>query len=399
MEDVTLTFTVGSRQVKVETADGGDGTVDMDCAPYIKGGRTYVPVRFIGEALGCVVLWDDEYQTAVLNDPEAVAAGIDQDFTILNRVLASAAAPVEEGKNYRLDVQCDVTATAFDTLNGNTTYQGSVSSKVVMNSQAANGTYTITLSDTVLDKLLEYLVGYSWDEEEYAEDVAMLRRLLGNLKGIEVVETREGLYWAHIPVLDEITGEENVWFGVPVEQDRIEAELAGTQAFTVGRLIPAVVYSNSVVEAWSEMMDTVGRLKAVAGDGCFTTTGGTSTLTLDMDKLDPDGGLGLKYELKECALTLKVDSQGGATLSCAVQTAEGRQPGMRLTMDAALSGTRVSLTANVHIANVGELEMTLTTQRQATNETPVSEPPEGAGIVDAAELLEGLVREGYSNGQ
>jgi len=38
----------------------------MDVAPYIKAGRTYVPVRYLGEALGADVAWDEVTKTVTL---------------------------------------------------------------------------------------------------------------------------------------------------------------------------------------------------------------------------------------------------------------------------------------------------------------------------------------------
>ena len=38
----------------------------MDVAPYIKAGRTYVPVRYLGEALGANVDWDEVTKTVTV---------------------------------------------------------------------------------------------------------------------------------------------------------------------------------------------------------------------------------------------------------------------------------------------------------------------------------------------
>jgi hypothetical protein len=38
----------------------------MDVAPYIKGDRTYVPMRYLGEILGAEVVWDDAARTVTL---------------------------------------------------------------------------------------------------------------------------------------------------------------------------------------------------------------------------------------------------------------------------------------------------------------------------------------------
>jgi trimeric autotransporter adhesin len=42
-------------------------TVPMDTTVQIKNGRIMVPLRFIGQALGATVTWDDKTKTATLN--------------------------------------------------------------------------------------------------------------------------------------------------------------------------------------------------------------------------------------------------------------------------------------------------------------------------------------------
>jgi len=53
----------------VEDKDGNIQTVPMDVAPYIKDGRTLVPARFLGNALGVPdekITWDQNTRTATL---------------------------------------------------------------------------------------------------------------------------------------------------------------------------------------------------------------------------------------------------------------------------------------------------------------------------------------------
>ena len=44
----------------------------LDTAPMLLGGRTLVPVRFVAEAFGVVVEWDDESSTVTLTSPEKI---------------------------------------------------------------------------------------------------------------------------------------------------------------------------------------------------------------------------------------------------------------------------------------------------------------------------------------
>lgn len=53
--------------------DGGvEGCKEMDVSPYIKNNRTFVPVRFVAEALGASVEWIAEENTAILRSEEAI---------------------------------------------------------------------------------------------------------------------------------------------------------------------------------------------------------------------------------------------------------------------------------------------------------------------------------------
>jgi len=54
-------FKIGSNIYYV----GGVAKV-MDVAPYIKGSRTYVPMRYVGEIVGAEVVWDDAARTVTL---------------------------------------------------------------------------------------------------------------------------------------------------------------------------------------------------------------------------------------------------------------------------------------------------------------------------------------------
>lgn len=60
-EDKTVVATVGEMSMYVN----GEEKV-MDVAPYIKEERTYVPARFVSEALDCKVDWDQENYTVII---------------------------------------------------------------------------------------------------------------------------------------------------------------------------------------------------------------------------------------------------------------------------------------------------------------------------------------------
>ncbi len=72
--------------------------LNTDVAPYIKNGRTMVPMRAIFEALGALVTWDNETKTAV-----AVRGGVEIKITIGENVL------YKNGEEINLDAPAEIT--------------------------------------------------------------------------------------------------------------------------------------------------------------------------------------------------------------------------------------------------------------------------------------------------
>ena len=398
-------FAIGSTTVKVSaTADNDKDTpkpedIEMDCAPYLKGGRTYVPVRFISEALGYEVGWDSAYQTAVLLDRDALANQIDQDFTILNKVQANKGIGMEEGKNYRADAKGNISLTLFDTLNGNKTYKADLTAKQLFNTDAASADLSLKLSDNVMDELIKYLISSNSPEEDIAAVREQMEKVLDTLEDVEIILTREGAAWFRTPILDELAGEDNVWLGMDLGAEW--GELAFTQAgdATIGTVLAYMADKDSA-PYYQSVLGMAEMLADIYGDDKFTTSGGTSTLTIDLDTLMglyADMGLDesdmeeAKAAFKEYKIVMKVDSKGGAVMTCAMETnPQSGVPGMKITMDVTQSGGNVSMTMSYHIANMGEMKLTLTQTQKATSDKPMTQPPEGATLVDmdnGAELL------------
>lgn len=402
---VRLTFTPGSSEVLTEYTGGelpGDGQMfPMDCAPYIKGGRTYVPVRFLGEILGYRVSWDSDFETAVLTDLEALAAEIDGRFTILNRMLAVQSYTMEEGKSLRGTVKGDLTFTAFDTLNGNTTYTAALTGNELFNTQAVNGSYALTLSDNLADELVKLLAGQGLPEEEVEELRAALRKL-----ELDYIITRKGLAWVSSPLLNQAGGGEDIWLGLAADPQVMEAVFAQLgQTATVSEQYLAT-YEDSAL-SWAAAMDYADAMEELLGDKCFTTTDGVSTLRWDLDALidwalrdyDPDTFTEeelaelrreMAKEYKELEYTLTVDSRGNGRVSALIHTLPQHigDTSARLSLEESVRSGRTSMTVNLHIANVGTMKFTLTSELRTDPATPETQPPEGSTVVDAGEMLD-----------
>lgn len=67
----------------------------MDVAPYIKGDRTYVPMRYLGEMLGAEVVWDDAARTVTLTkgDTTVVFTIGSATYTVNGEAMTADVAP------------------------------------------------------------------------------------------------------------------------------------------------------------------------------------------------------------------------------------------------------------------------------------------------------------------
>ena len=75
---------IGSKEM-TKTVDGVEQKVMMDIAPFIDSNRTMLPIRFVAEALGFKVEWDDPSRTVILTDKDnVVRIPVDTNKIIVN---------------------------------------------------------------------------------------------------------------------------------------------------------------------------------------------------------------------------------------------------------------------------------------------------------------------------
>ncbi|MGB9847298.1 MAG: copper amine oxidase N-terminal domain-containing protein [Desulfotomaculales bacterium] len=84
-------FRVGSTACAVGYRDGPVMLVKMDVAPYLRGGRVLVPVRFLARAAGVCdedVVWEEKNQKVTLKKGETAVS-----FTVGNPVMEKQVGP------------------------------------------------------------------------------------------------------------------------------------------------------------------------------------------------------------------------------------------------------------------------------------------------------------------
>lgn len=109
--DFILRMKSGDKNITLERADGTKETKAMDVAPYVTGGRTFVPTRFVSEMLGYTVGWDSANKTVVIIDAKKLAENADKDFSTFMKLNEMNS---DSQKAYEMDGDLSANITASD---------------------------------------------------------------------------------------------------------------------------------------------------------------------------------------------------------------------------------------------------------------------------------------------
>lgn len=390
----TLAFSLGGKQLTITDDSTGKviKTTAVDSAPYKKGGRTYVPVRFFAEAFGLTVQWDQDMQTAVLYDRAALVNDIDSKFTVLNKWI-KAQPSTENAKTLRTVATIGAAYTAFDTIDGNKDYKVDVKAEFLANGQAIEATVTVDLR-----VLASYFLGDSQaDDVLTAAQAALLRSALSNVKLELLCSADSGdLYLkcpavAKILVMDKTDDTDlkalsnGAWLHINWADSTFGAlfsenlKILKNNTFTsVGERIVASNESNVTAYelGWADfyrnIKNDVNRPNDLLGDEQFTASGSRYTAKLDKQNDDYGKTMTGSYTLNTA------DGSFSGTL-------ESRSDSWNTTKTVlTFSGTpqNCKFSATYHTKNTGILSLDITLSTTESSVEPKNAPPAGDKIVE-----------------
>ena len=389
----TLAFALGGKQLTATDSVGKTvKTVQLDTAPYKKGGRTYVPVRFFAEAFGLTVQWDQDMQTAVLYDRAALVSDIDSKFTVLNKWI-KVQPSTENARTLRTVATIGAVYTSFDTIDGDKDYKVDVKAEILANGQAVEATVTVDL---------RVLASYFLDDPQ-ADDVltaaqaALLRSALSNVKLELLCNADSGDLYLKCPAVAKILAidetdnadlkalSNGAWLHINWADSTFGAlfsenlKILKNNTFTsVGESIVASTES-AVVEyklGWEYLYDDVAHevnnLNDLLGDKKFTASG--SRYTAKLDKQNDDSG---KTITGSCMLNTADGSFSG--------TLESRSDSWNttktvLTFSGSVQNCKLNVTCHTKNTGILSLDITLTTTESSVE--PKNAPPAGDKIVE-----------------
>ncbi len=377
MDGTLLRHTIGTEFIEI--FPGGDLSreprrLEMDCASYIAGGRTMVPVRFFSEAFGLYVDWDSYYQTVVLLDTEALMASYDGQLTVVNLLLSDALGQYRDGGTYRQILELDAGVDLLDSLNGDRHLDVSGRMERLFNDKAVNAAVDLDLAD-LLDAAME------GDEAHYLETYERELLELGKKLHLEVIYHQEtGKMYVKSPLLDYMTGRE-AWIAADY----------GTQLLDGGNLLEQYMmqdvrteydwYYNDPITVYDLAKERMDLLVALAGDQNFKKSGNTYTYqptgqTAEALGLSGDIFTGGYYstDVPEVDCQLQVTDNGDGTCQYTASLRIRAEDGA-LTADLRKTGAGKSLAVSLHIRNEFRASLRLTAQTAPAADPIRTMPP------------------------
>ncbi|MEG2857423.1 MAG: copper amine oxidase N-terminal domain-containing protein, partial [Clostridia bacterium] len=183
--DTSLKFKANDKNLAV-TESGTTTNIAMDVLPYVdaKLGSTYVSARFVAQALGYNVSWDDYNRCVIIIDFAKMLNAYDKNFTILNKLFTSN---TDMAKTYRMAMTLNMLIEtgadsmgmkfAFDVLSKGNAIDGAVNGTVDLGKDATEfgipdkfslkikmdpETYTIYLNSELFKELVPNWTDKTW---------------------------------------------------------------------------------------------------------------------------------------------------------------------------------------------------------------------------------------------
>ena len=413
LNGATITFPVGGTAATVEK-DGETETVTLDSPSYLKNNRTYVPVRFISEASGYDVFWDNAARTAVIVDREAAVAALDENLTILNEMMQKQYAQYDFNKAYEIDYTLDGTVSVIDTISGSKNYDFGADMTALWKGADYEINGSLQLGD-VIDALMD--VGEIYADEIPAELLPLLKDL-----DFSMILSSEG-YWISVPVLTYVLAQEypqlsgkDVWMdvGEALGMDMKELMDMSTALVSEDATIGSLLYDSSILsmEMMGEMdqvsylylSQTLGYTKAmldeILGDDTFTKSGTSYKWTMDKaDLINLSAAMGAPLTEEDLAggdfsMEMTIRSNGSVDYDLTLSINDYNVVSGGYTDDAmmtlTMSGTSGALSGDMdlrlQIKNVTDAKLTLKYTGRTTTKTPATQPPAGDEILDLSSL-------------
>ena len=385
--DTTVVMALDSTKAEV-TKDGQKQELTMDVAPYSKGGRTYVPVRFAAEAFSCAVGWDGDEHTVMIVDVDALlgdATFENLDGWFLADLEREVPNPAKTTGQMSLKMTMPDAQGKIQAYPLSATFSGiSTDTKAELQMEMdfaelfalfAGGSYLSAADKAELKKLSQAAVETRMDLESgkiyFTIDCPLLLTMIGEGLG-------DGNVWylMDLAKLSEAGGFDYQSYLQGIEE-MLGSEYAGFRELMVSVLsdleLTSAAYDYEMLQTSAEI------LCALLSDQAMVKSG--SNYTVNWALKEDSSVLG--------QIKMTYQTSGDRLVGVKMEmTIDDGMDGMTLKMNVREDGTNTTMDMDIDLGSDLKLSFALSAKTVQANAQPAVEPPAGAQIVDIMDVLD-----------
>lgn len=270
----SLSMVLGADTASV-TEDGQVRTIQMDVIPYAKNNRTYVPIAFVADALGCGVGWDQSSRTVIIVDVDALMG--DASFDLMDN-FAAYCEKQSKDKNMAVAGTLDMSIKdkSGQTLTKPLTAKGSVNG--VTSGTKAQLAWELKLSD------LSELAGVAGTAPLEQAMIQQMLSVLSDMKGEVRIDMESMKCYLSLPMA--FTGkEEDTWYSLDLGAYEAQllsgmsmAQLNQLEEAGIREILTTVIQSMPLTDSeysYTAVAEVASIYVDLLSDQAFTQTGNT----------------------------------------------------------------------------------------------------------------------------
>lgn len=402
--DLTVQLTIGSKEIKywyendLTAGPGGEvvqvtNVLQSEVAPYLSGGRTYIPFGLLADALGYQVGWDSTVGAVIIDDVDAILAANTETYELMDQYQAYNRTFVE--KNQKVTGQYTMDLSVAET-GAQTANDLSFTVKGDYDMITAGSTALQFNTDMILDASVK-MNGMDMSSMFTSPDgTAMLPMELGfDMRG----DMADGVFFFNVDSqqLAALTGmNSESWYKLDMAAiyDEMSAmtgmnykqimELSAAsveESFT--QLLPSMLKNMPLTSVEFTTSDYLAMVNLLCADSRFVKSGSDYVNTF----MDEQGITG----------TFTLYTSAGKVNGYAMELkADPAVVGAEMTLTAAMKGTKMNVSMTVagseeQGADLPQVDismnLTMDGTYQATSQKPETAPPAGAPVADLMEMF------------
>lgn len=371
--DKTVSFVLGQSEVTVKTGDAAE-TITIDAPAIARNSRTLVPVRFAAQALNCNVGWDQDDQTVIVDDVDAILAANTATYTVMDKYLAFSkqfnAAP--HAVSGEMTLNMELLSENLESGGITVIINGSMNGLV----DQTGGELSLTATSNLLEVLSE-----SGNIQDVDTETLMLLSLLNNVQADFIINLETGMMYIRSETVNQMLGlEEGSWISFDFNGLSQEIQAGSGVQVSPTSLMNLSVSMDSFREYLSAVLKVIpltdkdntavtmlALYNAMYSDQAFVKTGDSyvSAMTQNMD------GIGMTVTN---TFNLSGDTFNGYSVTMNMEQEGTVSMSMTAAMDAGGKGT---LDMTLSVPDVMEMTVSGTIRYSATAETPAEAPSDG----------------------